>query len=111
MFENIKRNLLSDGLCRSATGWNGSLDLQNFPTKPEHSQIKVDGENLVVSGKTDVSKERNVFKVLSTHIWSKEFKLHNTIDEASINKQNLLRITAQHEQKRDVQFEIPIQMK
>ena len=114
MFENIDQNFLSDVSCHSATGWNRSLDLRNYPTKPEDLEIKVDGENLVVSGKSDVSKEQNGFKVFSTHVWSKEFKLNDKIDKdtikATMDKRNFLKITAQHKEKNDDQFEIPIQM-
>ena len=50
------------------TEWNRNVNLRRFPTKPEDLHVKLDGNKLVLSGKTQRLKPSMVHKVWT--IWT-----------------------------------------
>ena len=92
--------------------WHMSLDLRKIPTKPEDIEVKLDGDKLNISGKSEITNENNGFKTFSVHEWSKEIKLANKVKKdtikASIDKNNQLQIKADIEGDEEQQIPIKI---
>ena len=114
MFEDMDPTFFNTIKTMSTMEWNRTMDLRNFPTKPEDLKIKIDGDSLVVSGKSEIKNEQNGLKINSTHDWSQEFKLDSKVNretiKATIDKQNILRIIANYKEREEEKFEIPIHM-
>ena len=92
--------------------WQKTLDLSSVPTKPDDLDIKLDGDNLIISGKSEITNERNGFKTFSVHNWSREMKIADKVKKDTIkafmNKNNQLQITAEMEEEE--KHQIPIKM-
>merc|ERR1712018_664467 len=87
MVENFMSEMMSQ--CQRSTGgrtgvntdntdeteWKRCINLKRFPTKPEDLHVKLDGNKVVLSGKSEVEKDQCGFKVFSTHFWTKEIQI------------------------------------
>merc|ERR1712018_561866 len=67
---------------------NHVINLSQYPTKPEdlHVKMEKDSSVLSVSGKSEVARENkcNGMNVHSTHIWSKQIKIPENVDVATL---------------------------
>jgi HSP20 family molecular chaperone IbpA len=81
--------------------WQQKINLTQIPTKPEDLNVKMekDSNTLSVSGKSDVTKERNSgLKICSTHTWSKDIAIPENVDQSTLTAEmveNILTISAQ----------------
>ena len=63
--------------------WCYKLSLASYPTKPEDLHINMKDSTLTLSGKSEVTEEKD-FKVFSTHIWSKEIEVPKRMKKESL---------------------------
>merc|ERR1719312_2333798 len=93
------------------TEWNRNVNLRRFPTKPEDLHVKLDGNKLVLSGKSEVEKDQCGFKVFSTHVWTKEIEIPENIKpetiKAKMSPENILKITAERKDDHNIDIETP----
>merc|ERR1712018_523355 len=68
--------------------WRQVINLARYPTKPEdlHVKMEKDSSGLSVSGKSEVARENkcNGMQVHSTHIWSKQIRIPENVDVATL---------------------------
>ena len=90
--------------------WNIAIDLRKIPIEPKDLEIRLNGDNLIVSGKSEISNEKNGFKTLSVHNWSKEIKLDGDVKKdtikAKMDKNNKIQITADIDENEKQQIPI-----
>merc|ERR1711976_38926 len=93
------------------TEWKRNVNLRRFPTKPEDLHVKLDGNKLVLSGKSEVEKDQCGFKVFSTHVWTKEIEIPENIKpetiKAKMSPENMLKISAERTDDQNIDIEIP----
>merc|ERR1711980_37641 len=65
------------------SNWCYKLSLASYPTKPEDLHINLKDSTLTLSGKSEVTEEKD-FKVFSTHIWSKEIEVPKRMKKESL---------------------------
>merc|ERR1712193_594467 len=109
-----------NGYCSSlqkSSKWCSCMNLSSIPTKAEELHVKVDEKSriLAVSGKSETeSTRRDVVKIFSTHVWSKEIRIPVDVELKTIASklhENKLTFVAERVQKEeDKQYEIPIQI-
>jgi len=102
------------GACsrKSENGWSHVVNLCQYPTKPEDLHVKMenDSSTLSVSGKSEVSKERNGMSVYSTHVWSKQIKIPDDVDASTLDcKMTENRLTFKAHFKKSPEHEITIE--
>ena len=92
--------------------WSYKINLANFPTKPENLHVKCEADTVIVSGTSEVEKEKNGFKVFSNHVWSKEIKIPEKLEKSSIKaklgENNMLTLSAQLKQEKETEIEIEL---
>ena len=90
------------------------MEVAILPTNPENLQVKIDGGKLLLSGKSETTKDQNGLKMKSIHQWSREMAIPEHVDQASIKvklseDQNKLTIQSKTK-KKDTATAIPITM-
>jgi len=99
--------------CNDGNGmkWKRNINLKRYPTKPEELHVKLDGNKLVLSGKSEVEKDQCGFKVFSTHVWTKEIEIPENIKaetiKAKMSPENILKISADRKEDHQIDIEIP----
>lgn len=103
-FNHFRRSQFSQFGNKEKT-WKHMINLAQYPTKPEELHVKMETESktLSVSGKSEVTKEKpNGFNVFSTHVWSKQVKIPDTIDQSTLSAKmtdNTVTITADYKEQ------------
>lgn len=118
-FNDCRRSQCSQSGNKEKT-WKHMINLTQCPTKPEELHVKMETESktLSVSGKSEVTKkDAKGFTVFSTHVWSKQVKIPDTIDQSTLSAKmtdNIVTITADYKQeaesKETAEQNIPIEM-
>lgn len=98
----------------SPSSWKSAMEVAILPTNPENLQVKIDGGKLLLSGKSETTKDQNGLKMKSIHQWSREMAIPEHVDQASIKvklseDQNKLTIQSKTK-KKDTATAIPITM-
>ena len=90
--------------------WKEKIDLSKIPTKPEELHVKMENETntISISGKSEITKnDENGFNVFSTHVWSKQIKVPEMLDQTTMTAkmvENCLTISAEYK-KHEINIE------
>ena len=74
---------MTESCTMDKSNWCYKLSLASYPTKPEDLHINLKDSTLTLSGKSEVTEEKD-FKVFSTHIWSKEIEVPKRMKKESL---------------------------
>jgi len=88
--EQFYQNILAPRCSRlkvTDTKWHHHINLTCMPTKVEDFNLKLDNSNILfVSGKSEISREEpNGLNIFSTHNWSKQIKIPENVDQATLS--------------------------
>merc|ERR1712228_1120711 len=86
-FQNFQAQGCNRFQAPNDTKWEHKINLSDMPTKPEDLNLKMDKTNVLsISGKSEVTKEQpNGFNIFSTHVWSKQVKVPDNVDQSTIS--------------------------
>merc|ERR1711937_683309 len=89
--------------CQMRNTWRDQIKLCILPTEVDNLAVKIKQNKMRISGKSETENETNGFKTKSTHQWSRELTIPDTIDTESIKvklneNKNMLTIESSEKQ-------------